>query len=405
VKTALATKEIGLRPAIAPVGVAAPVTSLRGMPGVNGDDLAAKSFSFILQEFLELGEAPGVKPSFSLSPGCLHSLPDVSEVFYNDSCAWLNAVEDRGGQNVVAIPSEALLTPSEASKMPFSGLRTFGLESTSEAKCSLDNFLHMPVAVKAVVRSNGGPGNAQVNAESLAIRSKFNIGQANNNVKVKPAWTINKISCGCRLANRVPGIFRKGEGYFHSALSGRKTDNSLVPVYFEGVKVIPGRASDRLRAADLASLFVPADCRPNRLAGFMYRLYMQIGDQSRQSVFAVAIGQAVKRIGVAGSLLPAQATDGVISLGKLLNRLIKSFSLFLGRLKLYTYRSIHIGIIPHIYEYLQGSEKTMAKAVKCPVCGGSGQVPVPSSPESSAIFCNFYTCHGCGGKGWIVIPD
>ena len=133
-KTALATKEIGLRPAIAPVGVAAPVTSLRGMPGVNGDDLAAKSFSFILQEFLELGEAPGVKPSFSLSPGCLHSLPDVSEVFYNDSCAWLNAVEDRGGQNVVAIPSEALLTPSEASKVPSGRLRPIGLQSTSEAK-------------------------------------------------------------------------------------------------------------------------------------------------------------------------------------------------------------------------------------------------------------------------------
>ena len=47
----------------------------------------------------------------------------------------------------------------------------------------------------------------------------------------------------------------------------------------------------------------------------------------------------------------------------------------------------------------------MAKAMKCSVWGGAGQVPVPSPPESSAIFCNFYTCHGCGGKGWIVIPD
>ena len=43
--------------------------------------------------------------------------------------------------------------------------------------------------------------------------------------------------------------------------------------------------------------------------------------------------------------------------------------------------------------------------VKCPVCRGSGQVAVHSPPESSAVFCNFYTCHGCGGKGWIVIPD
>ena len=61
-KTALTTQELGLRPAVALVGIATAVTPLGGMPGVYSDNLAAKSLSLVLKESLELGEAPGVEP-------------------------------------------------------------------------------------------------------------------------------------------------------------------------------------------------------------------------------------------------------------------------------------------------------------------------------------------------------
>ena len=37
-------------------------------------------------------------------------------------------------------------------------------------------------------------------------------------------------------------------------------------------------------------------------------------------------------------------------------------------------------------------------AEKCPVCFGRGKVSYDSATEK-------LTCHGCDGKGWVVVPD
>lgn len=44
------------------------------------------------------------------------------------------------------------------------------------------------------------------------------------------------------------------------------------------------------------------------------------------------------------------------------------------------------------------------KAVLCPVCGGTGKVPPPYNGHTTAV-SQPVTCHGCGGKGYIVIPE
>ena len=44
----------------------------------------------------------------------------------------------------------------------------------------------------------------------------------------------------------------------------------------------------------------------------------------------------------------------------------------------------------------------MVKAVKCPVCGGSGKV---QSGIISVVAPMFETCHGCGGKGWVEVSE
>ena len=360
-KTALATKEIGLGPAVTPVGVAASVAPLASVPGIDCDHLAANSLSLVFEKAFELGEAPGVEPAFGFTSGGFDAAPDIGEVFNNDCSTGLNAVEDRGRKNVVAIPSGALFAPSEASKVPSGRLSTFGLQSTSEAKCPFYNFLHMPIAVKAVVRSDSRPGNPQVDTDSLAARSKLNIRQSDDNVKVKPAFTVNKVGSGRRLASCIPGIFRKEEGHLHSALSGGQTNNFPVPVYFEGVKVIPRRAGNRLRTTYPVPLFVLADCRPHGFTGFLPGLDMQVRYEGRQRIFAVAIGQAVKRVGIAGSLLPGHAADSIKYLGELLNRLIQGFNLFPVRLKQYSYRPVHIQSVPYSTHILQVQRKEVGQ--------------------------------------------
>lgn len=43
----------------------------------------------------------------------------------------------------------------------------------------------------------------------------------------------------------------------------------------------------------------------------------------------------------------------------------------------------------------------MNHAERCPVCGGKGRLPEELLEEE--VFINI--CHGCGGIGWIVVPD
>ena len=46
----------------------------------------------------------------------------------------------------------------------------------------------------------------------------------------------------------------------------------------------------------------------------------------------------------------------------------------------------------------------MSDAKRCPVCYGKGVVePDTPSPASTAI-PGPKTCHGCGGRGWVVVP-
>jgi len=43
----------------------------------------------------------------------------------------------------------------------------------------------------------------------------------------------------------------------------------------------------------------------------------------------------------------------------------------------------------------------MSHAEKCPVCGGSGQMPKGHTMTGVA----YKPCHGCKGKGWVSVPD
>jgi DnaJ-class molecular chaperone len=45
----------------------------------------------------------------------------------------------------------------------------------------------------------------------------------------------------------------------------------------------------------------------------------------------------------------------------------------------------------------------MAKAVKCPVCGGKGKIVKETAFTTGGIVENSEVCHGCDGKGWVEV--
>ena len=353
-KTTLTANKRGLSPAVVAGYTPTSAASLTGLAGVNHNDLASSRFGLIFNKTLELSKAPGVESAAGLSMIDLDSISDVSEVFKNDSSTRFNIPDNRGGNNVVTIPSEALFAPSEASKMPFGTLRTIGLQITFKAKDKFDYFFLMTVPMKAVIGTDGRSCNPQINPDSLAIGYKFDIGQTDNDMKEKLTLVVNKISGGSFATDSIDGVRGNTKDNLHSTTGSRHTDDVLIPVHLEGMKVVSGRTNKRLGASNLVSFLLKRQGRLNRLGGLLSGLYMQIGDQIRQSVLTVTVGEFMKSIGITGSLFIAYLTDCVKRLGKLMHRFMQSLGLLVIRFKLNLYRSIHPYIIPYKVNILQG---------------------------------------------------
>lgn len=372
-KTTLTADKVRLGLAVAPIGKTTYRASLAGMSGVNSDNLDTESLSLVIKEPLELGKAPGVKPSFGFTPPCPDSGADVSEVFNHDSSAGGDAFQNRSRENVVAIPSEALLTPSEVSKVPFSTLRPIGLQSLSQAETPFDDFLPVAVSVKAIIRANGWSGDAEVNPDRLPIRDKGHIGKFDNDMQIKSSLTKYQVGGGSRRADSIVSVIRKGEGYMLPADSGRKVDSFRFPVNLEGVQVISRRTHHRLWAESLKPLLRPGYSRPNRLRSLLASLNVQVRDKSGISHFAVSVSQAVQGIGIAIPLVPAYFADGIKRVRELGNRILQGFNLLAARIKPDLYRSIHTDTLPYASHNLQIQGKEVGQFL----CQINQAVPLP----------------------------
>ena len=214
-KTTLAPKELGLRPPITPRGETASKAPLAGLTGVNKYDLTPSGFRFVLQETPELPERPRVQSSISFSVIDLNPVPDVREVLKHNSSTCINILDNRGGDHVITIPSESLFTTSEASKVSLGTLRTVGLQITPEAKYTLNNFLHVTVAMKLIVRTHRGSSHSQVHADCFPVRNKFNIRESDNDMKIKLMLAEHQVSGSGRITDCILAILGNIEGNLH----------------------------------------------------------------------------------------------------------------------------------------------------------------------------------------------
>jgi len=352
-KTAFTTEKVRLRPAVASVGKATLVASLRGVSRVYGNHLAADSLSLVFEEALESGEAPRVESALGFSARGFAPSSDVGEVFHNDGCSWLNAMEDRSGNNVVTILPESKFSTSEASKMPTGRLSTFGLQSTFETQIPLGDFCHMPVAVKAVIGGNSRTGNSKVNADSFTVGIEADIGHTNYNMKVKHISLPDEISGSRRAISSILCVLRKLKGYPQPTVCGRHAYNTLTPVYFGGVQIISGWNIFRLRTGYLMSLLYQHVRRLQRLRGLSYCLYVEVRYKLWESVLVGTVNKTMQIEGVSLALFPTDTTNAIKRLGKLANGFPQSTKLLWGSQESNFDGSIHTEIIPHCSEILQ----------------------------------------------------
>jgi len=353
VKTTLSTKELGLRPPITPIGETAAGAPLAGLTGVDKYNLTPFGFRFILKESPELEETPRVQSATGFPVIDLDTIPDVREVLKHDSRTCINILDNRGGGNVVTIPSESLFTTSEASKMPLGTLRTVGLQITSEAKYTFNNFLHVPITMKAVVGTYGWSSYSQVHPDCFPVRNKFNVRENDNDMKVKRILAKHQVSGGGRITDCILGILGNIKGNFNPAIGSREIHDARLPIQNKSVQVVARRATQRLRAPCFQSLLLSGNCRLNRFGSFLPGLNMQVGNKIRQKILTMTVGKVVKCVGITVMLLPTSTADGIERLSKLSHRFMQNIVLFYRWLEKYPYRSIHTDVIPYISKILQ----------------------------------------------------
>jgi hypothetical protein len=325
--------------------MAANVTTLRRMPGIDANDTATKSLGFVFEESFELREAPRVKSSFGFAASLLNSLSNVRQVLNHYGCTRLNVFQNALAQNVIAVASEAHIGSREASKAPFGGLRTFRLQGSLQTEAALDDFSPMFLTMYSPIGCDSWARNAQVNTECGSPVDKLNSVKFQDDMKNESSFVVNKVG-GCRfVADKCFRIFGNRERNLLSTAYRSKVHNAIDPIDLEGMQIKPRRTKRCCWTINLATLLAQCDRRLNRLCGLLTRLNVKVGHKIRQRIFNVSISQLVQREGIPFMQPPTFRTHVIERLRKLAHRLQQDFTLFRCWFQRQPQRSVHSFII------------------------------------------------------------
>jgi len=329
------------------------VTPLAGVPGINSFDTAAQSLCFVCKERSQLRERPGVQTPLGFSPTGLDASSDVREVFDNDDRARRDACQDALAENMVAIPSEPLRASREEPKAAFGRLGPFGLQRATAVMTPMLHLTPRLLAVEAVVGGDGRAADPQVNPEGRAVVRELHVIEFEDDVEREPALAVQEVGGGGSVANQVKGIDGDNAGHFLTPCYGGEVDSARLPIQGECVQVKAGRAECGGRASDPAPFLVERDSGLDGLRRLLPGLDVKIGDQFRAEGFAVAIGEAVKREGVAFLQPPAFGADKIERLRELAHRLQQAFSLLRCGVQGQPQRPVHASVIAYEDTILQ----------------------------------------------------
>lgn len=338
---ALATCELALTFAVSPVGEPAGVTPLAGMPWIDPDNSASESLGLVGEKLPELSEGPCVQSSLGVAPAGFHPLSDVSQILNRNGCTGSDTFQNTFTQYVIAIPSEPSFTASEASKVPFGGPRTVGLQFTLQAEAALADFAPSAFAMKAVVAGHGGTADTKIDTKGGSALYERNAGKVYNYVEKELPIPANQISGSGFIAdvrNRVGG---DREGDFLTADGSGYVDDAALPIYSVGMLVQSRRAERGNRTVNLPAFLLQGQCGFDGFRRFLSRLNVMIGHQIGSERLAIQIRQLVKIERVTISSAPPNGTNVIERFRELNRSLRQAFRLLGGWLEIQFYRSLH----------------------------------------------------------------
>ena len=168
-KTAVTTEKRGTM-AITFVNMTANRTLLRGITGIDGNNLLAKILGFIPNKLLQFKERPDIQFPIELSTtSFLHT--DFRQIFECKYRGWRlnNLLRD----TVVDISHKPSFSSRQLPQFTDAGTSAFGLEFGSEMGVFATGILHSRRIEKCVVGTDCNVDNTPINPKNRLFRNKF----------------------------------------------------------------------------------------------------------------------------------------------------------------------------------------------------------------------------------------
>jgi len=347
-KAALSTVEPSAGAAIVTGDVPAAATSLRGMPGINPGHRTAPLFSFVLDKGLQLSKRPRVQSAALSAVALLSSATDIGQVLQDKRSAFGDASGNFLGEDVVAVATEASLSPSESAQVTIGGLSTLLLEAAPELKQARLNASPAVLSQELIVGGDGGLRQSQVNAYHIASGINIWFGKIHYNMQPEIIATSHQVSGSERKALVPSGVAWQREGNSHAPLDSGEPDRVRSPLQLEGVNIEARSAGTRTGTGNLPPLPLESQGALDRLGSLDAGLDMQVRDKTRILCFERVIGSMVELDAVLLTMLPSVGSDGVKGRGEQAHGLRERHCLLCGGLELSPHRPIHSTNIPYI---------------------------------------------------------
>lgn len=174
--------------------IPAAATGLRGMPGVNPSHRTAALLSLVRDKALQLGERPAVDAAAGrgLAPD-LRARTNVPQVLQHNCCAGQRGLHDLLRENVVTIAPEAGLFAPQPPQVSLGRLRAPLLQGPLQLEVPAFACFPGPLAQKAVVRRDGGAGQAQVYPHHRIGRLNHRLRQRDDDVQPPLPFALEQV--------------------------------------------------------------------------------------------------------------------------------------------------------------------------------------------------------------------
>jgi hypothetical protein len=283
-----------------------------------------------------------MKSALCVPASCFNPLSNVRKTLDDDGGSRRYTDQYAFAQHVIAIASEALFASREAAKVLFSGLRAIRLKFPFKAETPFGDFSPNLFAVHSPVACDSGAANAEIDTKCGSIVDKRDIGQLDDDMKNKLAFSINEIGGSRLVADDVLRVTRNHECYFLPTGNRGQVDSTFRPIDFERVQVKPWRAESGRRSIGLAAFLGKRDSRLNRFGCFLSGLAVQIGNKIGIRRLTVSVSQFVQCECVALLQPPTFSANQIKGRCELTHGFKQYFGLLHGRFQRQFDRPVHM---------------------------------------------------------------